>query len=58
MANLSVEDILGGLEKLFVTESVVSSRTLSNQFNAPHQKIVGLVKEIRSKIKLKCTKKT
>ena len=48
MANLSVEDILVGLEKLFVSDPVVSSRTLSAKFEVSHQKIVGLVKEIRS----------
>lgn len=48
MANLSVEDILVGLEKLFVSDPVVSSRTLSAKFEVSHQKIVGLVKSIQS----------
>jgi len=48
MTELKVEDVLPGLEKLFVSEPKVSSRALSAQFNVPHQKIVGIIKSLQS----------
>lgn len=48
MSDLKPEDILVGLEKLFITEPLVSSKILQKQFNVEHQKIVGIVKSLQA----------
>jgi len=48
MAAVSQEDVLLGLEKLFISENKISSRTLAKHHSVPHQKIVGVVKSLQS----------